>query len=192
MSPETAAALQQGLAEHGGEIAPQGNEMGNSIVDDLHKDTRQVFAASVIELSRSYLGRGALLSDKWKKIAQRPEPMLSDMLAGGIYGSKSRSRMHSASVTLGAVESTRQGKRSGGVKEALFPPRERLAGKYTVLKKHPWLLPAVWIVRLVGYAAELASGKGSRADESVMIARKRTELLKPDSVLFSALCSAPL
>ena len=142
-----------------------------------------VFAASVIELSRRYLGRGAFPSDKWKKLAQPPEPMLSDMLSGGVYGSKSRSRMHSASVTLGAVESTRQGKRSGGVKEALFPPRERLEGKYTVLKKHPWMLPAVWIVRLVGYAAELASGKGSRADDSMRIAQKRTALLKYYNVL---------
>jgi len=28
-----------------------------------------------------------------------------------------------------------------------FPPVELLWGKYTILKKYPWLLPAVWLVR---------------------------------------------
>lgn len=31
--------------------------------------------------------------------------------------------------------------------QTAFPPRRTLWDKYTVLKKHPWMLPAVWLVR---------------------------------------------
>lgn len=75
MSPETAAALQQGLAEHGGEIARQGNEMGNSIVDALHTDTRQVFAASVMVTQPVYMG-GAITAAN--RIASLQEDITSN------------------------------------------------------------------------------------------------------------------
>ena len=75
MSPETAAALQQGLAEHGGEIARQGNEMGNSIVDALHTDTRQLFAASVMVTQPVYMG-GAITAAN--RIASLQEDITSN------------------------------------------------------------------------------------------------------------------
>ena len=45
------------------------------------------------------------------------------------------------------------------------------------VKKHPWLLPAAWVQRMLHYAKELRTGKG-RAADSVKVANARIELMK--------------
>lgn len=138
-----------------------------------------VFSATVMELSRIYLGRGPLLCDKWKDIAAPAGPMLCDMLSGGIYGSADLTRQHSATVTLGALEADRAKKKSSTAASALFLPKSRLVGRYPYLNKYPWLLPVAWAARIFGYAGELLSKKkNSNARKSLQIARARVGLLR--------------
>lgn len=105
-------------------------------------------------------------------------PLLTDMLEGGIYGGTDMSRRHSATITLNAVAAERENKRSG-VLQSVFPKAKKLSGAYPVLKKHPYLLPGVWAVRLAKYGKELASSKGgNNAGDSLRIGSERKELLK--------------
>jgi hypothetical protein len=39
------------------------------------------------------------------------------------------------------------GKKGGFVLDSIFPSVKALAPKYTILRKHPWLLPAIWVYR---------------------------------------------
>ena len=103
--------------------------------------------------------------------------LLRDLIAGGIYGTADDAWRHSAGVTKSAVARGRGGR--GNVLFAVFPPRERLAEEYPVLKKHPALLPAVWVRRLARYAGQLAAQpKEKRAGASVSIATERMALMR--------------
>ena len=136
------------------------------------------FSAAVFQIARRYLGVELALPRRWEAISTDCEPMLRDLLGAGIYGSAQRSRLHSATVTLGTVESQRKAGR-GGMLGSLFPSRRSMEGKYPVLKKHPWLLPGAWCLRLVRYGAgTLTAGKENSAAEALRIARERTELLR--------------
>lgn len=101
-------------------------------------------------------------------------PLLEDLLSGGVYGSSSEDRLHSSTITLDAVSAQKQRKAASGLR-AVFPKRDAMAGRYPMLKKHPWLLPAAWADRLIKYGK---NHKASNAAESLKIGRQRVELLR--------------
>ena len=63
------------------------------------------------------------------------QPLLEDILSGGVYGMSDLDRAHSSTLTLEAVAAERQGRRRGGVLRS-------------VLRSHKWLLPAAWTQRV--------------------------------------------
>ena len=101
------------------------------------------------------------------------ETMLHDALSGGVYGSNSLTRLHAATVTLGAVRAGRRG-RPGSLWQTLFPPRAQMERRYPYLKTRQALLPAAWVQRLIHYAGE----KQSSAAGSFRLAGERVELIK--------------
>ena len=105
------------------------------------------------------------------------ELLLDDLLSGGVFGTASRSRHHSATVTHNAVAADRTGARSS-LLQSVFPPGRQLEGQYPYLKKAPWLLPAAWATRLVRYGGEVLRRSDSDAAETLRIGRERTELLR--------------
>ena len=105
------------------------------------------------------------------------ELLLQDLLTGGVFGTASRSRHHSATVTRNAVAADRAGEKSS-LLQSLFPPRRQLEGQYPYLKNSPWLLPAAWTARLARYGAEVLRREDSDAAETLRIGRERTELLR--------------
>ena len=107
--------------------------------------------------------------------------MLRDLLKSGIYGSSNRSRLHSATVTLNAVEAQRTQQKSSPLM-SLFPPRSKLQGQFPELRKHPDLLPLCWARRIFHYGKELSKG-GQTAGESLSIAKERKELLRKYGIL---------
>lgn len=139
------------------------------------------FTRAVFGIGAKYLGMDAqkaclppvLLSDS----DETAELLLYDLLTGGVFGTASRSRHHSATVTHNAVAADRAGAKSS-LLQSVFPPARQLEGQYPYLKKSPWLLPAAWTARLVRYGGEVLRREDSDAAETLRIGRERTELLR--------------
>lgn len=135
------------------------------------------FAASVFQIARDYLDIPLDIPEDWTG-GVPCEPMLKDLLVGGIYGSADRSRLHSSTATVEAVAAHRENRRSRN-HAALFPSLDTMKNKYPMLRKHPYLLPAAWCMRIASYGRELIVTKnGSGAADTLRIANERKELLK--------------
>lgn len=135
------------------------------------------FTAAVFRMARDVFQIDVSLSARWNEVETDPTPMLSDLLAGGIHGANDLSRLHSSTVTLGAVEASRKAQKHS-VLRSVFPSRERLEKTYPELREHPAKLPLVWVKRLWKYAKETKNTQNDSAAESLRIAKERTELLK--------------
>lgn len=146
----------------------------------LHEQCESVhaagFAAAVFEIANKYLGIELALPYPWKPSAPC-EPLLEDTLCGGIYGSNDYTRLHSSTVTLNAVRSSRDGKKRG-VLSSVFPNKKYMERKYSYVKKHPWLLPAAWAQRIFHYMGEKRGSGDNSGAGSVKLAKERIELMK--------------
>ena len=103
-------------------------------------------------------------------------PLLMDLLDGGIYGDSSMERKHSSNMTLTAVVGGTSNT-AASLGSSLFPSKEYMKQRFSWVKKHPYLLPVGYVVRIVQY---LKSSKRKPADEknSIQIGMERVELLK--------------
>lgn len=139
------------------------------------------FARAVFGIGAKYLGMDTQKACLPEELLGRDEEMtdalLHDLLTGGVFGTASRSRHHSATVTHNAVAADRAGEKSS-LLQSLFPPSRQLEGQYPYLKKAPWLVPAAWATRLVRYGGEVLRREDSDAAETLRIGRERTELLR--------------
>ena len=148
----------------------------------LHDQCQSVhaatFAATVFAIARQWLGIEFPLPALWETEISA-EPLLHDTLCGGVYGSNDLTRLHSSTVTLNAVKSSRKGKR-GSVLSALFPNRQYMERKYPYVKKMPILLPAAWGQRVVHYLHEKRQGSSTNnsATGSIQLAKERIALMK--------------
>lgn len=146
----------------------------------LHEKCESVhaatFAAAAFRIARDYLGIDFDLPTPWDASID-VEPLLHDTLCGGVYGSNDLTRLHSSTVTLNAVKSSRKGRKST-VLRTIFPEKAYLESRYPYLKKRPYLLPVAWAQRLAHYASEKRSGAGNSASGSIKLAKERIELMK--------------
>ena len=143
------------------------------------------FAAGLFRIGWKYLGfsldkSGYPLS--WQAIYVEELPLLQDILSSGVYGSADRSRQHSSTITLRAVE-TRQTHAATGVLRSVFPPVSSLEQRYSYLKEKPWLLPVAWTERLVRYGRETRKTANNAPGESIRIGKERLELLRRYGIL---------
>ena len=139
------------------------------------------FAAAAFRIARDDLGIEFDLPAPWSN-AVDVEPLLHDSLCGGVYGSNDLTRLHSSTVTLNAVKSSRKGRKST-VLRTVFPEKAYLESRYPYLKKRPYLLPVAWAQRLAHYASEKRSGADSSASGSIKLAKERIELMKMYNVI---------
>ena len=156
--------------------------------DQVLENARQIradrFAAAMLRIGENHLQvEMSWLPECWKEIEVDEEPMLLDLLDSGIYGGADRSRVHSSTITLTAVEQQSRGKGGGGVLRSLFPSAKNLEGRYPYLKKYPVLLPLAWVSRIAAYGAETAKSEHNSAAESIRIGAERVELLKQYCIL---------
>ena len=151
------------------------------LYDQCSQTRTLIFSAAVMRIAQEYLGIRLELPSNWAAIETDCLPMLKDLLAAGVYGTADLSRQHSAVMTLGAVEAQRGNKRPG-IGAALFPPKEKLEGRFPVLKKKPWLLPVMWCVRLAKYGVETAQ-KDSNTAETLQVAKERIALLRQYKII---------
>ncbi len=143
----------------------------------LHSHYADVFSAAVFTIGSVYLAfpEAAYLSVS----SPDPEPLLNDILNGGLYGASSEDRQHSSMITLHAFESEKQSTVSH-ILHTAFPPLDAMQGKYPYLLKVPALLPAAWIQRIGTY---LFSGRKASAGESIRIGTERIALLRKYNML---------
>lgn len=106
-------------------------------------------------------------------------PLLEDILSAGLYGADDEKRLHSGTITLDAVAAERHGRQRRGLLATLFPSAGSLATRYPYLRKRPWLLPAAWLQRVVGYLQNGRAGAG----ESLRIGEQRIDLLRQYHVI---------
>ena len=153
------------------------------ILDRCRQLRADRFAATVLRIGRLHLGfdpESAGVPALWRTLEADEGPMLSDLLDSGIYGSSTRSRSHSSTVTLEAVAGR---SKKSSLLSTVFPSAQRLEGRYPWLKERPWLLPAAWAGRLWTYAGETRRRSDSSAAETLKIASERMALLKHYGIL---------
>lgn len=140
------------------------------------------FCIALFAIGRKYLGfdwEKSCYPKEWQEEAVDEMPMLLDLLSGGVYGKSSMSRVHSSSITLNAVGSSKKGKKAKlNLKPLLFPARVDLENKYQYLRKRPYLLPIAWTARILSYVKETRRVQGDTAAESLQIGNERIELLR--------------
>ena len=110
------------------------------------------------------------------------EPLLHDTLCGGVYGSNDYTRLHSSTITLNAVKSSRKGEKSS-ILRTVFPKKAYMETRYPYLKKHPYLLPAAWIQRIAHYAEEKQGSADNSASGSIRLAKERVALMKQYGIM---------
>jgi len=134
------------------------------------------FAAVAITAAQQKLGLALRIKPVPGVTEEDVEELMKDLLVGGIYGNVNENYQHAAGITLRAAE---QGKRSGSLRRALFPGKNRLLSSYPVLKRYPALLPVVWALRIGRYGVKTAKSPCvNNPGESVRIAGERAELLR--------------
>lgn len=153
--------------------------------DKLYRQCESVhaatFASVIFSVCRERLGISFEPGEMWKCDVQC-EPMLHDVLCGGIYGSNDYTRLHSSTVTLSAVKSSRKGK-NGSVLSTLFPKKTYMEKKYPYVKKNPILLPTAWIARIADYIKETKNTQNDNASDSLKLAKERIELMKMYNIM---------
>ena len=109
-----------------------------------------------------------------------PDVFLADLLSAGVFGKSSEDRVHSASLVLSAVNDN--GNKS--VLKTAFPSYKIMKSKFAFLKYLPFLLPVMWIYRLVVYLFKLIGKKKNVSPvRTIEIAESRIELLKTMEII---------
>ena len=137
------------------------------------------FAEALLSIGSKYLTFSAEKAYCPWPIEADPEPLLADLLSGGIYGSADLNRVHSSNMTLNAVSADKKGRRSdGNILKTVFPPVKSIAGRFPYLRKMPFLLPLAWASRLFGFARESIGQGDSAAGQIIRTGSRRIELLR--------------
>ena len=143
---------------------------------DYHMET---FAMNVLDIGVCYLGFTweELGLCKPKNLEIDCTPLLDDMLDGGIFGQNDMNRIHSANITLNAVENESANAVSG-VLASLFPDKEYIKTNYTYARKYPFLLPAAYIHRILKYLSGRKKEEQNTGEKSsTQIGMERVKLL---------------
>lgn len=110
------------------------------------------------------------------------EPLLHDIITGGLYGVNDINRLHSSNMTLDAVAAQKTGRKARSTLRSLFPSAAALEARYVYLRKRPWLLPAAWVQRAWRYMVKRENGPVSPT-ESLKIGKSRIALLQKYGII---------
>ena len=140
------------------------------------------FAAALFRISEQYLGILLPLPNCWRAILVNPEPLLADMLSGGVFGFRRAHSMLSTALTMNAVKRNHSG-RISSVWHNFFPPRRLLLQRYPYLRRHPFLLPIAWISRILNYLFRWHRQDNITVAESHRMSKARLNLLKQYGII---------
>lgn len=108
-----------------------------------------------------------------------PEKLIEDMFSAGAYGNDTMEQVGSKVKVLAAMDSG--GKHS--TIRSVFPTLEAMREYYTVLYSHPYLLPVMWVFRIVRYVFRSKTGKTYNVLKSDSIADKKIQLLRDYEII---------
>lgn len=143
----------------------------------MKKINGECFAAAIFDAGEKHFGME--YPENWERADSTA--LLGDALDGGVYGTSSMDRKHSASMTLEAVEASGRGKGGAPYIKTLFPNRAVMEMSYPWVKKSAALMPAAWVARIIRYLGSEAN-KNSVA-ESLKVGNERMELLRKYKII---------
>ena len=148
---------------------------------ELSKLNADVFFKALVNIAVKHLGFEDIAFPSLDKELDE-QPLLEDILRGGIYGKGESARVHAAPLTLSAAEG--KGK-TASVFSAVFPSFKKLSLEYPSLKKFFFLYPFFLIWRIAKYLFCVAVKKEehSTPKESLKKGEERKELLKKYKII---------
>ena len=144
------------------------------ILEDCRAVHIEFFTAALLRIAQKYLTLREIPAP-FSEIDVEEQPLLLDMLSGGLYGVADIDRLHSGNMTLDAVAAQKQGRHGSGVWHSLFPGKDYLKSKFSYAKKYPILLPVAWAQRIGRY---LTQGVAANPAETIRIGQERIALLR--------------
>ncbi len=144
------------------------------------------FAAAIFAMGEKYLTfspEKAHYPRAWRELKADPDPLLEDLLRGGIYGTADPNRVHSCGMTLNAVKADKKGRQGGNILRTVFPPIQLLQSRFPWLHRHPRLLPVAWLLRLAVYVKNVITRTDSSAATVIRVGNQRVELLRQYDII---------
>ncbi len=108
-----------------------------------------------------------------------PDKLLEDMFFSGAYGNETNEQISSKVKVMAAMETGGKWSKL----RSIFPTVEAMREYYTVLYDHPYLLPVMWLVRIVRYIFRSKTGKIGDISKSNKIADKKIRLLRDYEII---------
>ena len=143
--------------------------------------------AAFSKIMDTYLGidlEKSFIPKEWQETETNIQPLLDDILSGGLMGNNDPNRMHSSNITLGAVASKGQSRHSfSGVVHSLFPSFTYMKKEYAYVGRLPILLPIGWIHRIIKYIFKTTKDDDQSAIATLKIGQQRIHLLKEYGVI---------
>lgn len=157
------------------------------IVDSCRAIRAEKFTVALFKIGGIHLvfdPEQACFPEQWRTLEVDENAMLEDLLAGGLYGDNSKSRVHSSNITLDAISAHKQGKqKQNPLAVSLFPPAHKLRKRYPYLKDKPWLLPVAWTSRILTYRSQSRKDPDNTASEALKIGKNRLALMKQYEII---------
>ena len=133
------------------------------------------FPAALFRIADKHLNLHVEVPQEWR-VDIDEQPLLADMLSGGLMGNNDINRVHSSNITLGAVSSRgSHHRRLSGLANALFPSLSYMRNEYGYVDCCSLLLPVGWFHRMVKY---LCSHQRTDAKTTLRIGQERIGLLR--------------
>lgn len=107
-----------------------------------------------------------------------PQELLDDLTETGIFGGLEKADRYAASINFSVSSLNTKNWKLRGLIMGVFPRRIRLIDSYPYLEDRPWLLPAVWILRLVKFARYAGKDIVPAVQEVLNTAKKRANIIK--------------
>ncbi len=135
----------------------------------------QKLYGDIIQIGNMYMGFS--LDNKFG--VTFPERLLNDMFSAGAYGNGTSEQAGSKVKVMAALDTGGKWSKL----RSLFPSIQSMREHYTILYKHPYLLPVMWIVRIIRYIFRSSTGKTYNVSKSEKIADNKIQLLKDYHIL---------
>lgn len=131
--------------------------------------------ADVVEIGNKYMGFS--MNNLFRTVS--PERLLKDMLNTGVFGNATAENAGTRPMMMAAVDGAGKMRKI----RTIFPSIGTLREYYTILFDHPYLLPFVWIWRIIRYIFRVVTGKKKSLSKSEKIADERIRLLKDYNII---------
>lgn len=143
------------------------------------------FLVNLMDIGEKYIGFDCNFIPLKYDIQPDSENLLDDMFDAGVFGKSSMGRIHSANITMDAVDKSFANKTARiSIINALFPSKSYMKQNFSYLKKKKYLLPFAYCQRMAAYLKERkARCGGTEETDSIAVGKRRMELMRQYGVI---------